>query len=495
MPTPTKTETKSRFVSRCIPEVMAEGRGRKQSMAICYSLWAQSFVSNQRKRNTIRMDPTRTTMLRRRFVAEVNKRFRWLKGQILRLVVQEDAFGIGSKGTTFNVRWAPLTDPNKVEEFKVWVQEQVDAGILSNTDITSSNWMEQYIKEAHDKGKARAFDDYRKGYAKDESTADFYRGTKEEFLRSAFDRAASEDKVRLLAQRAYTDLANVTGQMATQMNRVVTDGLIRGDSPRRVATELNKTVDKIGIVRARTIARTETIRAHAEGQLDALEKLGVEELGVMVEWSTTGDDRVCQLCLPLEGVVMKMREARGTLPRHPNCRCAWIPANVGEQRKASSRRSKARIERARDRSLVAESPKYDPNDPRSIAQGKRKLTKKERLELAQKRSKWQGADAVISKERPDAIVKEAFSSQAKRQAALAIKASNLGPTLAAEVAKEAGVSPGIAKIAMLAATIGDFTVPGLPVGSAAVTALASIKSPMATTRVARRIILELMRLY
>lgn len=75
-----------------------------------------------------------------------------------------------------------------------------------------------------------------------------------------------------------------------------------------------------------------------------------------------------------------------------------------------------------------------------------------------------------------------------------MKAGNIGPTLAAEVVKEAGCSPSVAKLALAAATIGDFTVPGVPVGSALVGILASIKDPLAASRVARSVIKGMMRM-
>lgn len=138
----------------------------------------------------------------------------------------------------------------------------------------------------------------------------------------------------MLAGRAFDELEGVTEQMATRMSRVLVDGLVQGKGPRDVARDLAREID-IGRGRAEVIARTELIRAHAEGQLEALDQLGVEEVGVAVEWVTAGDDRVCELCEPLEGVVMKLDEARGMLPRHPNCRCAWVPANVGGDRSST----------------------------------------------------------------------------------------------------------------------------------------------------------------
>ena len=41
MPNPRKNEKKSKFISRCIPEVMKEGYKQNQSIAICESKWSE----------------------------------------------------------------------------------------------------------------------------------------------------------------------------------------------------------------------------------------------------------------------------------------------------------------------------------------------------------------------------------------------------------------------------------------------------------------------
>lgn len=81
-----------------------------------------------------------------------------------------------------------------------------------------------------------------------------------------------------------------------------------------------------------------TIRAFNEGALDGLENLGATKIGVMVEWSTSGmgltklgNPSPCPKCKELAGIVLTVEEARGLLPRHPNCMCSFIPANVGEK--------------------------------------------------------------------------------------------------------------------------------------------------------------------
>lgn len=225
--------------------------------------------------------------------------------------------------------WRFQSSEDKVNQFKAWIQEQYKRLVLDDRAV----W-EKYIKDGFDKGQGRAFDDAtrtERAAATAGDRLDFYQGTRDQFLRSAFGRPIAVEKVKLLAARTFTELEGVSQQMATQMTRSLTDGLVQGKSPRDVARDLANDVDGMPRARAETIARTEIIRAHAEGQLEALEELGVEEVGVAVEWSTTGDAKVCPKCQPLEGMVVKLAEARGMLPRHPNCRCAWIPANVGEQ--------------------------------------------------------------------------------------------------------------------------------------------------------------------
>jgi len=39
MPRPNKNERKEDFISRCIPEVMGEGKTQEQAAAICYIYW------------------------------------------------------------------------------------------------------------------------------------------------------------------------------------------------------------------------------------------------------------------------------------------------------------------------------------------------------------------------------------------------------------------------------------------------------------------------
>ncbi len=300
------------------------------------------------------VDPTGTGLLTRQFLTKLRVVFRLLQRDIRQLIEVEDAFGLKPKSHnpfTTNTRWQFTTDPEKLKAFQAWLKGKLQSYLRSKT--LDDLWM-AYIQDGFRKGAGKAFDDTKQEEGKKPDPSikspklDFYAGTKMEFMRSAFGAPEALDKVKLLAARTYDGMDGISAKVATQMSRFLTDGLVQGQNPRTIAKQLT---DKLGIEarRAETIARTEIIRAHAEGQLLAFEKLGVEEVGAAVEWSTAGDGRVCPLCRPLQGVVLTLDEAKGMIPRHPNCRCAWIPANVGEKA-PSKMNTKKRIQAAVEKS-------------------------------------------------------------------------------------------------------------------------------------------------
>jgi SPP1 gp7 family putative phage head morphogenesis protein len=331
--------------------------------------------------NSLKSDPTRTLMLRRRFVSEFIKRFNILRRKVLDLVIREDAFALkqvnknpflsNENGQVLNTRWRFLTDSQKVSEFRVWLETQIQEDILTTTAGNLDDaYYQAFVEEGYRKGAGRVFSDVRKpALATTPEQLAFFEGTKEEFLRQSFAHPIAIDKIKLLTGRVFTDLKGVTDTLATQMTRVLADGLSQGLGPRDVGRNLANRINKIGKARATTIARTEIIRAHAEGQLDSLEKLGVTKVGVMVEWSTAGDNRVCPRCEPMEGVVFSIKEARGLIPLHPNCRCSHIPANVGEDT-SKQKRGEVEVEKAIRKSVKAHIPK---RSKRTIAE-QRKLT-------------------------------------------------------------------------------------------------------------------------
>ena len=219
--------------------------------------------------------------------------------------------------------WQFKTSSEQVKAFQEWLRERF------GHHLSIKQLMKRFAEEGYKRGIGRAFDDvekpYAQGFAMDYSTGDFYKPSKMQFLKSAFGSSVGKERVDQLASRSFDDLKNVTSDMSTRMSRTLLEGLVDGSHPLKIAKTLSKDLD-ISLGRAEMIARTEIIRAHAEGQLDAMEKMGVQEVGVQVEWLTAGDDAVCPRCAAMEGAIFDIQKAHNLIPKHPNCRCSFTAA-------------------------------------------------------------------------------------------------------------------------------------------------------------------------
>jgi hypothetical protein len=76
------------------------------------------------------------------------------------------------------------------------------------------------------------------------------------------------------------------------------------------------------------------------------------------EWSTADDDAVCDDCQDAaDESPYTIDEARGMIPLHPNCRCAWIPMPIQEQQERVAPKEEEQVseeEQAAEEELVAE---------------------------------------------------------------------------------------------------------------------------------------------
>ena len=270
-----------------------------------------------------RIDPSRTITLRKAFWGKLFNGYKSIKSRIKKEVIENDAFGLDPNKNkqvefAFNEYWAHLTTDAQIESFMTWLTGVVD------DDLMQVDWHKKLIQDAYTKGVSRAYDDTNAGKTATQDPM-FSAGGKAGFLAQAFNQPETLSKVSVLFGQSYEALKGVNAAMAADMRRVLAEQLIKGASVDKVSKALFDSVDGITQRRARLIAQTEIIRAHAEGQLDSFEKLGVETLGALVEWGTARDDRVCPLCQSLQGKKFTVKEARGKIPLHPGCRCTWIP--------------------------------------------------------------------------------------------------------------------------------------------------------------------------
>jgi SPP1 gp7 family putative phage head morphogenesis protein len=313
-------------------------------------------------------DPTWTLGLRNQFAREMAKRFARLRGVIRRAIVEEDAFGLMAGGDNlFFLRNAipaeDLIPPGrrafdfptssaKVEGFMEWLRQQSDKGILELRTIPQigagieAAWTNKFIENAFKRGINRARIQLRSaGY-------DVPSISESGGIDVVFNHPLHLDRAGLLYTRTFNDLKGITAAMDQQLSRLLAQGIADGLNPREIARQLTKTIkgpigglgitDTLGRFipaerRARLLARTEVIRAHAEAQLQEFKNWGVEGVTVKAEFRTAGDDRVCAVCQSLEGKVYSLKEASGVIPVHPDCRCMFVPKDVTSERRGGRR--------------------------------------------------------------------------------------------------------------------------------------------------------------
>jgi SPP1 gp7 family putative phage head morphogenesis protein len=284
-----------------------------------------------------RYDPTRTGLIRKRFEREMNHRFVSLKREVYDLIATEDVLGLSSGNLVNNAKWSFANVADGVSRFKDWLTSRMDRLVLGESGIKTKEgkWTDEHIQTAYFKGAEQAAN----------SILPYKSDKTESWVSRSLKSPINLNKVLLLKQRAFEQLKNVTQAISLQLGNILSDGIVKGESPRQVARTMVKEIDSIQKKRAVTIARTETIRAHAEGSLESMKQMGVQTVGVDVEWQATMvdpdngifEEKVCPQCQALAGMVIPIEQASGLIPRHPNCRCAFVPNILGRTPNAEVR--------------------------------------------------------------------------------------------------------------------------------------------------------------
>lgn len=280
------------------------------------------------------IDPTRTLSLRARFIADLTRRFRALQRDITASIVANDVFGLTDSlgGFTGLVAAPPKAfafprNDQKVAAFMEWLRVQEKAGILEIVERTTlagtagQPWTNIYIQTAYQKGIARGRAELRKAGV---DVPSFGLGAPSD-INILFNQPVHAERAAMLFQRTFSELEGITAAMDQQISRVLAQGLLEGRGPRELARLITDRVDKIGITRARTLARTEIIRAHHVATVQEYRNAGIVGVKVTAEFSTAGDNRVCARCNALEGRVFTLDVIEGIIPVHGNCRCVAIP--------------------------------------------------------------------------------------------------------------------------------------------------------------------------
>lgn len=320
-----------------------------------------------------RTDPTQTGVIRRGYARELGRRLTALAREVRHLLMVEQALGPPRSGRLqLNQRWAFDSDPQKIDQFNRWVRARLRKELVELDDPNAEHWAQKFIRHSYEKGLTRAYTDVQK-IAKRRGTT-LLDQTQSNFLRRLYGDRKTFDALQVLFSRNLSLLEGVSDDMAHKLTQILAEGLLNRRSTATIARAITKQFKSLSAGRAQTLVNTEITHAHATAQLAAFERLGVKRLGVMAEWVTAQDEKVCPQCRPLQGIVVSLSQARGMIPRHPNCRCAWVPAELGQDR-PQQKTGRQEIRAAIGKSLRAE-------------------TKQRSTRAARRKTRWAGADNV-----------------------------------------------------------------------------------------------------
>ena len=147
------------------------------------------------------------------------------------------------------------------------------------------------------------------------------------------ERQRAWQKVGALVEKSKGEFKGVSDAVNQQIRRAVADGMVNEESLSTVTKKIQDVAESVGEVRARTIARTETMKAINTGVKDRYKEIGVTHY----ERIEAEDERTCtdflfvvggkeyHGCTEIDGLICTREEADEIdAQTHPNCRGSWI---------------------------------------------------------------------------------------------------------------------------------------------------------------------------
>lgn len=270
------------------------------------------------------IDPTRTTVLRQEYYAALRRRFRSLERQALQVLRNRALFQLDGPMPSSAIE-------SQAEAFGRILEDLAERRVLEIVDAQGepilpfgTQWQEPFVTQG-----------YARGVRRGEVLTQAARGNA---VTVDVQGPVSVMRLQELFLNNFELLEGITDDLVPALQEELVIGLTEGVGAETVARRITERIGVFDRTRARVLARTEIIRAHAEGTLDSFQQQGIRVLVPQVEFTTARDTRVCVECLRIASTdafglgpgVFTIFQARGIIPVHPQCRCAWLPAGVGE---------------------------------------------------------------------------------------------------------------------------------------------------------------------
>ena len=269
--------------------------------------------------------PARMKTARNELRVRTAKPFRRLKGAIRTTLIENDALQLKQETSPLTAAADDIkpsrgfrfsTDAEAQDKFMDWLDEQIDRGILKSAERSrirnGEHYTARYIRSAYSRGVDHA----------DTQLNEHGLETPDDELQRTFNRPIAQKDLERLYTRTFDELESVTSDMRTAVRRELSTGFSQGWGPRRMASNLNDRVDKIGITDAERLARTEVMNAHNTANRSRYSEYGVKKVDIL------GSSPCAKICAPIiaNNPYPLDNIPRGGCPLHPNCVGTEAPA-------------------------------------------------------------------------------------------------------------------------------------------------------------------------
>ena len=284
--------------------------------------------------------PTRTSSLQSKYISNMKARFKAIMRDIKKSIADNDCFGLRSSVSMLEAlpprKFEYSRSADKLTGFMAWLdqlQKEVVLQLSERYDIpidTPVLWSSMFLKAAYQKGMSSARSGMLAVGLSLPPVDDIYSG-----VYASMGWQLHTDRMALIYTRNYNELKGITQAMDQQISRILAEGIMEGTGPYELARKISSRVEKIGIVRATTLARTEIVQTYntaALSEYEAAEQLTGKKILVM--WLTARDSRVRLTHRPRDGVIYD-RDVAQSMLGEPNCRgtlIPYIPSLQGEVR-------------------------------------------------------------------------------------------------------------------------------------------------------------------
>jgi len=173
------------------------------------------------------------------------------------------------------------------------------------------------------------------GVVKNELKVNFELGV--EYIEKLADRNIiniSPEVLNFLDEYNFDLIKGMNDDLANKLRDTLKRGMLDGDNKKETISKI-KDIFNVTKERAKTIARTETVRAYSQGQQVAAQNAGID---LVKYWLPVNDNRTSDACRRLGhkydrehaiGIDKQFRDDGSgwsgiSSPQHPNCRCSII---------------------------------------------------------------------------------------------------------------------------------------------------------------------------